>query len=249
MQKTVFFSLFTAISFSMSAQCTDIEGFKRDFCIESKNLQGAAAQYQMGADFFYIKTPHIANYTKLPAKVAGQDLNTYLYQLASLNDKTLNASDMVFVLEATNAFQVFEREAVSKVLAEYAKTVTVNKRTAENLATLATSNKTASGLGYEIIKKGTGARAKAGQKVKVHYRGYLADGTIFDGSFERGQPFEFPLGQGRVIRGWDEGIAMLNVGDHAVLRIPANLGYGANAMGKIPANSELIFEVILMGAE
>lgn len=249
MQKTVFFSLFTAISFSMSAQCTDIEGFKRDFCIESKNLQGAAAQYQMGLDFFYIKTPHIPTFTKLPAKTQGQDMNVYLYQLASLNDKTLNASDMLFVVEAANAFQNFEKEVAAKIMAEYAKTVTANKRTAENLATLATSNKTASGLGYEIIKKGTGIHAKAGQKVKVHYRGYLADGTIFDGSFERGQPFEFPLGQGRVIKGWDEGIAMLNVGDHAVLRIPANLGYGAQAMGKIPSNSELIFEVILMGAE
>lgn len=250
MQKTLFLSLLAAISFSASAQnCADIPGFKRDLCVESKTLQGAVAEFQLGADFFYLKTPHLSQFTKVPTQPNNQDLTTYLYQLANQNDKSLNAVDMVFIIEATNAFQAYVIETRNKAFAEYVKGVTANKRTTENLATLATVNKTASGLGYQMISTGPGPRAQVGKKVKVHYRGYLPNGNVFDSSFDRGQPFEFILGQGQVIKGWDEGIGNLNLGDHAILRIPPALGYGARAVGSIPANSELIFEVILMGVE
>jgi|ERR1051326_7322915 peptidylprolyl isomerase len=107
---------------------------------------------------------------------------------------------------------------------------------------------TPSGLKYKITKKGTGVKANAGDMVSVHYVGTLTDSakTKFDSSRDRGQPFQFSLGAGQVIKGWDEGIALLHVGDVAVLTIPPQLGYGERAMGKIPANSTLIFEVELM---
>lgn len=105
---------------------------------------------------------------------------------------------------------------------------------------------TASGLKYKITQLGSGPRAKAGDIVSVHYTGKLTNDTVFDSSVKRGQPFSFKLGQGQVIKGWDEGIALLNVGDKAVFTIPASLGYGERAMGKIPANATLIFEVELL---
>jgi peptidylprolyl isomerase len=105
---------------------------------------------------------------------------------------------------------------------------------------------TASGLKYIIWKKGDGAMADVGDNVSVHYAGRLLDGSPFDDSYKRGQPFTFPLGGGRVIKGWDEGIAYLNVGDSATLIIPAELGYGAIDRPTIPSNSTLIFDVQLM---
>lgn len=105
---------------------------------------------------------------------------------------------------------------------------------------------TASGLKYTILQEGTGKPAAANQLVQVHYYGVLKDGKMFDGSFERGMPISFPLGTGRVIPGWDEGIALLKEGGKALLYIPAELGYGATGSPPaIPANSELIFYVEL----
>lgn len=109
---------------------------------------------------------------------------------------------------------------------------------------------TASGLGYKIEKQGSGKKPEKGKKVKVHYKGMLEDGTVFDSSYERGQPFEFDLGMGRVIKGWDEGIPLFNVGGKGVLKIPAELGYGKNGAGNIiPPNATLIFEVEIISAE
>lgn len=105
---------------------------------------------------------------------------------------------------------------------------------------------TASGLKYKLIEKGTGKRAVPGSTVAVHYTGRLTDGNKFDSSRDRGQPFSFKLGQGSVIKGWDEGVALLNVGDKAIFTIPPALGYGERAMDKIPANSTLVFDVELM---
>ncbi|MBI5541787.1 MAG: FKBP-type peptidyl-prolyl cis-trans isomerase [Bacteroidia bacterium] len=105
---------------------------------------------------------------------------------------------------------------------------------------------TASGLKYVILQKGKGVQPKPGDRVSVHYEGKLMNDTIFDTSYKRGQPFAFVLGQGQVIKGWDEGIALLNEGDSAVFIIPAELGYGSQSMGSIPANSTLKFTVKLM---
>jgi peptidylprolyl isomerase len=107
---------------------------------------------------------------------------------------------------------------------------------------------TASGLTYLVTRHGTGQQLKAGDTVIVQYTGLLTNGTKFDSSLDRNQPFEFPLGAGRVIRGWDEGIVRLRVGDQATLIIPPQLGYGASgAGGVIPPDATLIFIVEVVG--
>ncbi|HYH43664.1 MAG TPA: FKBP-type peptidyl-prolyl cis-trans isomerase [Burkholderiales bacterium] len=106
---------------------------------------------------------------------------------------------------------------------------------------------TPSGLKYEEVKLGTGDTAATGQEVSVHYTGWLTNGTKFDSSKDRGQPFGFPLGGGRVIKGWDEGVAGMKVGGVRKLTIPPELGYGARgAGGVIPPNATLVFEVELL---
>jgi FKBP-type peptidyl-prolyl cis-trans isomerase FkpA len=109
---------------------------------------------------------------------------------------------------------------------------------------------TASGLKYQVLKKGKGAVAKAGQTVTVHYTGWLTDGTKFDSSVDRGQPFTFNLGAGQVIKGWDEGVAGMKVGEKRKLTIPPDLGYGPQGAGNvIPPNATLIFDVELLGIQ
>ena len=106
---------------------------------------------------------------------------------------------------------------------------------------------TPSGLTYLITKKGMGRQPKNGETVIVHYTGMLTNGVKFDSSLDRNEPFEFKLGVGQVIRGWDEGFSNLRVGDHAILLIPAALGYGSRgAGGVIPPDSKLIFVVELV---
>jgi FKBP-type peptidyl-prolyl cis-trans isomerase len=107
-----------------------------------------------------------------------------------------------------------------------------------------------SGLRYIDVKEGEGAVAKAGDTVDVHYTGWLVSGTKFDSSVDRGQPFTFPLGAGRVIRGWDEGVAGMKVGGVRKLILPPDLGYGARGNApRIPPDATLIFEVELLGIE
>jgi peptidyl-prolyl cis-trans isomerase A (cyclophilin A) len=142
---------------------------------------------------------------------------------------------------AVEAFRTFEgsrakREAAEREAAEAAM---------EKLA--AGFDKTDSGLRYKMIQKGNGKKAEKGKTVSVHYSGSLENGRVFDSSYARKKPIEFPLGMGHVIEGWDEGIALLQVGDKARFVIPSHLGYGARgAGGVIPPNATLIFDVELM---
>jgi peptidyl-prolyl cis-trans isomerase A (cyclophilin A) len=110
--------------------------------------------------------------------------------------------------------------------------------------------KTASGLEYIEVEAGTGAQAVAGKTVSVHYTGKFQDGKVFDSSISRGEPIEFPLGKGNVIKGWDEGIALMKVGGKAQLIIPPHLGYGERgAGGVIPPNATLVFDVELVAVK
>ena len=106
---------------------------------------------------------------------------------------------------------------------------------------------TPSGLKYEVLEVGSGDEARSGQQVSVHYTGWLTDGSKFDSSRDRQQPFQFALGRRMVISGWDEGVAGMKVGEKRKLTIPPDLGYGASgAGGVIPPNATLIFEVELL---
>jgi FKBP-type peptidyl-prolyl cis-trans isomerase len=110
--------------------------------------------------------------------------------------------------------------------------------------------KTASGLQYWDIRVGTGDVAKEGSRVRVHYTGWLTTGKKFDSSVDAGKPFDFTIGNGEVIKGWDEGVAGMKVGGKRQLRIPPELGYGANGYPPvIPAKATLIFDVQLLGVQ
>ena len=110
--------------------------------------------------------------------------------------------------------------------------------------------KTTSGLEYIEVQAGTGAQAAAGKTVAVHYTGKFQDGKVFDSSISRGEPLEFKLGVGNVIKGWDEGIALMKVGGKAHLIIPPAVGYGERgAGGVIPPNSTLVFDVELVAVK
>jgi peptidylprolyl isomerase len=109
---------------------------------------------------------------------------------------------------------------------------------------------TATGLGYVDIVEGTGSMPKTGDNVSVHYTGWLKSGQKFDSSVDRSQPLQFPIGKGRVIKGWDEGVGTMKVGGKRKLVIPAHLGYGdRGAGGVIPPGATLIFEVELLAIE
>ncbi|MBA3921651.1 MAG: FKBP-type peptidyl-prolyl cis-trans isomerase [Nostocaceae cyanobacterium] len=122
-----------------------------------------------------------------------------------------------------------------------------NTLIASKTMTDANAISTPSGLKYIEIKEGTGAQPQAGQTVSVHYTGTLEDGTKFDSSRDRNQPFSFKLGAGQVIKGWDEGLSTMKVGGQRQLIIPPGLGYGSRgAGGVIPPNATLIFDVELL---
>ena len=112
------------------------------------------------------------------------------------------------------------------------------------------SSTTASGLVIEDLSEGEGEAARAGQYVTVHYTGWLTDGSKFDSSKDRDEPFDFPLGARHVIAGWDEGVQGMKVGGVRKLTIPPNLGYGSRgAGGVIPPNATLVFEVELLAID
>ena len=136
------------------------------------------------------------------------------------------------------------------ILAALALVLGCSAPAASGAASAGKEVKLADGLTYTDDQVGTGAEATSGKTVSVHYTGWLTDGTKFDSSKDRGDPFEFPLGAGHVIKGWDEGVQGMKVGGTRKLTIPPALGYGARgAGGVIPPNATLVFEVELLGVE
>ena len=129
------------------------------------------------------------------------------------------------------------------LLSNYTSEVDAQTKRRRNPKVAPAAITTASGLTYLITKKGTGSRLKNGDTVILHYTGMLTNGVKFDSSRD-GKPFSFKLGAGEVIKGWDEGLAKMRVGDHAILVIPSKLGYGAKGAGDvIPPDANLIFVV------
>jgi len=201
-----------------------------------------------GSQFFitHVETPWLDNnHTVFGKVIEGQDVVDAIAQGDTI--ETLEIVRVGAEAEAYNAIEAFRTFEGSRE-----KRLAEAKKAAEaELDKLATGfNKTASGLRYQIIQSGNGAKAEKGKKVSVHYKGQLADGTVFDSSYKRNQPIDFPVGVGQVISGWDEGIQLLKVGDKARFVIPSHLGYGSRgAGGVIPPDATLIFDVELMNVK
>ncbi len=143
-----------------------------------------------------------------------------------------------------------EVPAVAPVVETTQVPIDLPAQTGETPTTIKKTNKitTIQGMKIETTKEGTGEEITNGRTAVVHYTGKLTNGTVFDSSKTRGTPFEFPLGAGRVIKGWDLGVLGMKVGEVRMLTIPADLGYGAQgAGGVIPPNATLVFEVELLG--
>jgi len=201
-----------------------------------------------GSQFFitHIATPWLDNkHTVFGHVESGQEVVDTIAQGDSIDTlEIIRVGETAKKWDGAKAFEDFKSSKEKRIAEE-------KERQAAELDKVAAGfDKTDSGLRYKIIQKGEGAKAEKGQKVSVHYEGALLNGQVFDSSYKRKEPIDFQLGIGQVIPGWDEGIALLKVGDKARFVIPSNLAYGsAGAGGVIPPNATLLFDVELMDAK
>ncbi len=198
-----------------------------------------------GSQFFitHIATPWLDNkHTVFGHVVSGQEVIDTIAQGDVLDSlEIVRVGSEAESWDAVNAFEAFSKSGEERLAAAKAA------QAAELDKVAAGFEETASGLRYKLIQKGNGKKAENGKDVSVHYEGSLLSGQVFDSSYKRSAPIDFQLGVGKVIPGWDEGIALLKVGDKARFVIPSDLAYGsAGAGGVIPPNATLIFDVELM---
>ncbi len=199
-----------------------------------------------GTQFFitHVPTPWLDNkHTVFGHVEAGQEVVDAVAQGDNIETlEIVRVGEDAEAWNAVEAFRTFEGSREKRLAEEKAK------QAAELDKIAAGFEETASGLRYKIINKGSGAKAESGKNVSVHYEGSLINGTVFDSSYKRNDPISFQLGVGQVIPGWDEGIALLKVGDKARFVIPSALAYGsAGAGGVIPPDAILVFDVELIG--
>ncbi|MHA7944712.1 peptidylprolyl isomerase [Formosa sp. 3Alg 14/1] len=199
-----------------------------------------------GSQFFitHVETPWLDNaHTVFGHVVEGQDVVDAIAQGDSIETlEIIRVGAEAEAFNAVEAFRTFEGSREKRLAEAKAEQDAALDKIAAGFS------KTDSGLRYQILQASkSGKKAKSGQTVSVHYKGQLQDGTVFDSSYKRKEPIEFPVGVGQVIAGWDEGILLLEVGDKARLVIPSDLGYGSRgAGGVIPPDATLIFDVELM---
>lgn len=205
------------------------------------------------------KSPFKGSLQESFVMMSAGDSAAFLINADSMFEKEIKAPMPEFIKKGSYFKFVIKMEEVMtkaeyEALAKKQEAETVGKEDKVIQDYMAANNlkgiKQPSGLYYIQTKPGTGAKAEAGKTVSVHYTGKLLDGTKFDSSVDRASPFDFGLGQGQVIKGWDEGIALMSVGEKGILLIPSALGYGPRgAGGSIPPNSILMFEVELLAVK
>ncbi len=198
-----------------------------------------------GSQFFitHVPTPWLdGKHTVFGHVVKGQDVVDSIAQNDVIESiEIIRVGEEAEKFNAIEAFRTFEGEREKR---EEKQRLEAQKNLQKHTEGL---EKTKSGLYYKITEKGSGKKPKRGQQVSVHYTGMLLDGTVFDSSYQRGEPIAFPIGIGHVIPGWDEGIQLLHEGDKARLVIPAELAYGSRgAGGVIPPDAPLVFDVELV---
>jgi FKBP-type peptidyl-prolyl cis-trans isomerase len=217
---SIAFFVMKGLVFGQCNNCNTGKIKKPDYCFTHSLFENYCASFKENEKDFALSSGKKAK--TIP--ISENNQTSYLLSLAQNKKLKLSAQDVLFIQEALDVWTI-EKKKIGFSFTE-------------------------SGLGIKILEEGDGEIPKAGQTVKVHYTGYLEDGTKFDSSLDRNTPFSFPLAKGRVIKGWDEGVGKLKIGSKAILRIPSDLGYGSRGAGNvIPPNATLYFEITLIDVE